>query len=380
MIYNPAFICHRAFYMSEADTLPDPVVAFSDSFRLYWHGLVFVIAIFTALAVFRSLLRSRDDPRSEKTADSVVVESGLICLPLGLIFARILYCIFTPDAGGLFELSGGGYALYGGVAGVLLGLFITSIISRVPFVELLDAASPSGAIAIAIGRLAAYFSHEELGYIVNKEKWQFFPVSVFIENESCWRMCVFSFEALAAAIAFAATLILFNAVYSGSRPQAKHGDVFILFTLIYSSSQTLLESWRTDTMTLRNNAFVRISQVLSAVFLAAALVVVFVRACKANKKTVITKDVVLWVAAAGLLAVAFVMEFGKNKETMTRNNWFMFFTLFPLSVIGIAALLGAFRFTPQAQSQRASYPVGKKSAVRSTYRDDADQFDDDDEW
>ena len=124
--------------------------------------------------------------------------------------------------------------------------------------------------------------------------------------------------------------------------------------------------------------------------MAAALAVVFVRACRAKKKTVVYKDVIVWLAAAGLFTIAFVMEFGKNKEIMLRNNWVMFFTIFPMAAIGAAALLGAFRFDESA-------PRPPKQRERDTGRGDTDRgakggygrgsggysepvFDDDDEW
>lgn len=384
------------FFLDNGGTiLPEPVAAYSDSVTLYWHGIIFSAAIMTALLIFFSLARQQDSPggRSRARSSAYLYPAAIISVPLGVLGARILYCIFTPDAGGIFDLTGGGYALYGAAAGVLGALAIASAIWKKPYPELLDAASPAAAAGIAIGRMAAFFSHEELGYIIKNEKYQYFPVSVYVESEGLYRLCVFSFEALAAVIAFIACVWLFDRAYVSKKQTGAHkGDVFIMLAIIYCCSQTLLESWRTDTMTMRNNGFVRISQVLSAVLLAAALAVVFARACTAKKKTVTIKDAAVWTVTLGLFAIAFIMEFGKHKETMLRNNWVMFFTLFPISVIGIAALLGAFRFEAPEPRETGSGTVSSprrgsgfdvKNSVKAGtaakgYKEPA--FDDDDEW
>ena len=366
---------------------PDPVAVYGEHVTLYWHGIVLSAAIMIALLIFRALLGQEGGREGGR---AVFAYSVLFGAPLGILGARALYCIFTPDAGGLFRLSSGGYALYGGVAGAALGLFIASRLTGSSYAGLLDAAAPAAAAAIAAGRLAAFFSHEELGYIIENEKWQFFPFSIYVGSEGCWRLCVFVFETLAAVIALVICAWLFDRLYgdgpTGRRTVCVRGDVFIMLSIIYCTSQILLESWRTDTMTMRNNAFVRISQVLSAVFMAAALAVVFVRACRAKKKKAAAKDIALWAVTAGLFTVAFIMEFGKNKETMLRNNWVMFFTLFPISVIGAAALLGAFRFEqPEPRREpagRTGYGAGGVGRDVSAGRmaDGEPVFDDDDEW
>ncbi len=358
--------------------LPDSVAIFGKQTEIYWHSLFFMLSIAAALLLFNELRRLQG-----RKACSGTLLVGMLSIPLGLLMARALFFIFTVEPGSFFSLSDGGYALYGGVLGYFIALFIAAKIDRrLVLTELMDAAAPAGALGIAIGRAAACFSHEELGYIITDPKWHKFPICAYVESEGNWRLCVFTFEVIMAVVALICTLRLFDAIYISRKGLNKgigKGKVMLLLGVLYSSSQTLLESWRADAMTMRNNAFVRISQVLSAVILAACFVVLFIELSK-KRARVDGNQVLLWVVCTGLLALAFVMEFGKNKETMFRNNIFMIFALGAMGVIGSLLVWGCFdRLGMGAKSARAVKANKPQKTVRIKGRNDPefeDDFDD----
>jgi len=92
-----------------------------------------------------------------------------------------------------------------------------------------------------------------------------------------------------------------------SRRKKRPGDVTLLFLLVYSATQVLLDSTRYDSLYLRSNGFVSIVQILTAVTLAVVLTLFSVRAVKTHglKKWMIP----VWLLVTGLFGCAGYMEY-----------------------------------------------------------------------
>ena len=200
----------------------------------------------------------------EDTAGAV----GLLGIPLGLIGARVFYvaCNFNffhyllEDEGGLllgFRLWMGGFGLWGAVAGGVLAALLAAKITKQPVSSLLDALAAPAALIIALCRFAEYFCGQGYGLNVNIDFFQRFPFAV-INKDGIWHWAVFVLEGLA-ALAMMAVLL---------RKERPAGNSARLFLILYSACQIVLESMRGDAyLTLHNNNFVRISQVISLLVL-----------------------------------------------------------------------------------------------------------------
>jgi len=238
---------------------------------------------------------------------------ALLALPLGVIGARLFYClarIYLYEEIGLdavFRLWEGGYALWGAVGGAALGGFLAAKISRCSAASLLDAMAFPGAVMIALARLAEYFSGEGRGLPVENETFQRFPLAVYYEAFDAWYIPVFLLEALAAlAIAWAVA----------KRKPARPGDGARLFLLLYSACQITLESLRRD-LCLKW-LFVRVSQVTALIVILGLMAAATLRFCASKKSRLVSprKAALRWLAVALSAGLVVLMEFSVDGKLL----------------------------------------------------------------
>lgn len=303
---------------------------FDSTTEIYWHGVVMAAAILLGYAVFYLLARII----SRKSLNQCYFIT-LISFPLALILSRAQYCFFRQGEfagfGDIIRLTDGGFGLYGAMAGVAAAVFIVSIFEKglsVP--EVFDAAGVSGALAICIGRLACLFSHEEKGFALSDDSFAKFMFTSFSASDNSRVVDVFKYESLAAGIIFLALIVTFILTY-GAKKFVK-GTAAVQFLLLYSLTQTLFESWRSDSLFLNTLGFVRFSQAFSAVIFAVVLVILCIRYAKLYgfKPT----QIIIWAVLAGLIALAFVCEFTMTGNTRLRNYSGMGAGLFGTHIIG----------------------------------------------
>ena len=348
--------------------MPDSVAFFGRDITIYWHGIFFAAAFLLTFIVAQILwTANRERPKNSGLAVCSTAALGVI---IGLPLSRLQYCYFNPevyseDLSKVFELSNGGFGLLFGMAGVLLAAVIVSKQYGLKLSMLLDALSPAAALGICVGRAASYFSGDDLGVIVHAEKWHMFPFSVFVESTDSWQLCVYPFEALAAFIAFAASLSVFIGTYAKKPRAVRTGDAFAVFVLIFSTFQIMLESWRNDALFLNVLGFVRITQVLCSIFLAAVLVVGSVRLCKQNGFK--WYYLLLWAAAAGMFTLAFFMEFRLTSGTLIRNYSWMLFALCIIGLITLYTILSTRTYIPVASEKQQAQPAAEAHPAVYSY-------------
>ena len=90
------------------------------------------------------------------------------------------------------------------------------------------------------------------------------------------------------------------------------GDVALIFLAGFGASQGVLESMRTDSITVSGLAFVRVLQITALICLVLPAVVFGIRAVKRNGVNPL--QIALWLACAGLLALAIYMEFTMSAD------------------------------------------------------------------
>jgi len=181
----------------------------------------------------------------------------------------------------------------------------------------LDSVAVAGAAAICIGRLSAFFSNDDMGMVIKNESAQFFPLCIYNENTGEWKLSVFVFEAAAAAIIFC-LLLAASKRLAKSGSSRFDGDLAALFLLSYGSFQAVLESLRSDSLYMVSLGLVRISQLISAIAIAAGVVWLSIKGIK-EKTMPLAVWIILWVVQLALLALAFVMELTLTSETLVRG-------------------------------------------------------------
>ncbi len=235
---------------------------------------------------------------------------ALLALPLGLIGARLFYCLsrltLYLEMGliNVLRLWDGGYALWGAVGGAVLAAILTARITRQSAVKLLDALSAPAALVIALCRFAELSNGEGIGMEVSSAVFQRFPFAVF---DADWEVWFWAICVLEGVVALAITGILLG------RRAAMPGEKAKLFFILYCSSQILLESLRRDQF-LRW-LFVRVSQLTAVLVLGGLMFYALYRWVKAPADQRLPKRQLIgnWVLFLAGVGVCIAMEFAVDK-------------------------------------------------------------------
>ena len=336
--------------------LPDSL-AYYGSMEVYWHAIVLASALAGGV-VFAWLFRIAQLPwkRGDKGGMWLVTALTLV---FGTFISRGMYCYFKPETvdngiSDFFNFKKGGFTLFGAIFGAVIAVYLTKLILRkVKVAELLDALSPAAALVICIGRCASFFSHEDLGQVMDNEKFQCLPFAVYNESDGFWHTAVFSFEAAAAAVAFIVSVVVFVICYGRKKPVAT-GRTFVAFAAVFTAGQCLFESMRTDSVYLRTLGFVRFNQAFSAIVLFAFFIWMAVMAIKKHGFKIWMP--VMWLAVAGCFALAFYKEFRLTSGTMVSSHIIMGICLLAICVCTLVLVFMSIKKDAEEQEAAVSEP------------------------
>lgn len=239
----------------------------------------------------------------------------VLALPLMLIFSRVLYAIgnilyYTRTAGDLSLMLcfwDGGASVIGALLGLITAAALAEKWTHHRPGTLLDAVGFGFLPGMAVERL--FEKGTELGMGQTLDGWMadhpFFAVDDgygYIVN------AVFHYEALVAAVLFAALLVWM--LLKRGNP-GRNGDLLLAAISLFGACQALLESLRNDGHMLIG--FVRVNQIVAIVLPVAALAVWTARAHK-GFKGIDWQLLCCWILAAGGIAVATIQEFAVDSS------------------------------------------------------------------
>ena len=235
---------------------------------------------------------------------------AMLALPLGLVGARVFYCLcrlplyMEMGWSSVFRLWEGGYALWGAVLGTVTAAVLAGKITRQPVAKLLDALSAPAALVIALSRLAEMTNGEGIGMEVYTPFFQRFPFALYEADWEVWFWAICVLEAAAALVILAVLLI---------KTPGKVGEDARLFCILYCSSQILLESLRRDQF-LRW-LFVRVSQLTAVLVLGGLMFWALYRWLKTpgDKRMPAKKLTANWVIFLSCVGICIAMEFAVDK-------------------------------------------------------------------
>lgn len=131
------------------------------SIPIYWYAIL----ITTAILIFVLVARKRVEkfPFSYET----VLDMLLVVLPVAFIGARLYYVIFSPvpyeSLQEIMWVRDGGLAIYGGIIGGGLALFLFCKAKKIEFLSMTDFIVPYLALGQAIGRWGNFMNVEAYG-------------------------------------------------------------------------------------------------------------------------------------------------------------------------------------------------------------------------
>nr|WP_297174515.1 prolipoprotein diacylglyceryl transferase [uncultured Agathobaculum sp.] len=220
---------------------------------IYWYGII-ICAGFILAALYVNARVKQFGVTSDNLVDCLI-----ICVPTGIVCARIYYVIFEWEyyrqhPGEIVAIWNGGIAIYGAVIGVLIALFVYSRVKKLSYATLCDLAAFGLLIGQCIGRWGNFVNGEahggETGLPWGMSIDGADPVHPTFLYESLWNLAGF------AALHF----------YANRRKFA--GEIALLYIAWYGLGRAWIEGLRTDSLYLGP---VRVSQVLAAVSCVAAI-------------------------------------------------------------------------------------------------------------
>jgi len=246
---------------------------------IYWHSIILALAVLAGICFFMACCHHIKIPTVWSSA------AALVSVVLSLLLARFLYWYSRPDGfnslmQAMTTSASGNYALTGVFFGcALTALLIGKRTGSIP--ALFDCMSVAGCGAIALGRLGSFFTASDRGQIMTEMTylpWAY-PVLNPASGMPDYRFATFLFQSVIAGLLF---LVLCWLFFSPRRKPLPQGDVTLLFGMVYSASQVILDSTRYDSLYFRSNGFVSIVQVLCAVVLGVSIIFICLRAVKAR--------------------------------------------------------------------------------------------------
>ena len=249
------------FFPNLGITVDPSRVAFSIGGKdIYWYGIL--IAAGFLLAV---IYACRCAPQFGLTEDHVL-DMLIAAVPLAVICARLYYCIFywdlyADDPISILYIWEGGLAIYGGVIGAILGVWIYSRIKKVPMAPMLDLGGMGLLIGQMIGRWGNFINREAHGAVTDS----FFKMGLTDASGSVtYYHPTFLYESVWNLVGF----LLLHFVFKKRRRY--DGELFTMYVAWYGLGRAWIEGLRTDSLYLFGTG-IRVSQLVAAVSCVAAV-------------------------------------------------------------------------------------------------------------
>ena len=157
--------------------LSRPLLERTAFFGISWYAILIVGAIVIGL-----ILCTREARRLHLPQE-LAIDFLLYAIPLGIIGARLYYVLFrfgdySDNLLAIFDIRGGGLAIYGGVIGGLIAAKLVAKKDGVPILTILDLVAPALVLGQSIGRWGNYINMEAYGLRISEPYLQFFPFAV----------------------------------------------------------------------------------------------------------------------------------------------------------------------------------------------------------
>ncbi|MCH5184961.1 MAG: prolipoprotein diacylglyceryl transferase [Oscillospiraceae bacterium] len=236
---------------------------------VFWYGIIIAVGFFVSLLYILSVCEKKG------VKPDTVYDVGICALVFGIIGARIYYVIFDFDSvrGSIlnfFAVWNGGLAIYGGIIGGAVSVYIYCRRKGIEFLRVADLVMPGVMIGQAIGRWGNFFNAEVYGRATGV----------------LWRMSIngsegvhplFLYESLWNTLGFALYLV-FDKKY-----KKNIGEGICFYGIWYGTGRLFLEGMRQSQYILYIAEPVGISQVVSAAVICASAVLFYRLRKKAAK-------------------------------------------------------------------------------------------------
>lgn len=263
-----------------------------------YYGVVVVTGMLIGLLIVNAEARRR-----HQNADQYW-DMEMIALLFGIVGARIYYVIFEWDNYKdnlleIFNTRQGGLAIYGGIIGALIAVYIYGRIKKLSFPIMVDCITPGLVIGQVIGRWGNFFNREAFGGYTDNLFAMQLPVSAVRQNEITQQMWnhvqtisgvdyiqvhpTFLYEGVW-------NLGVFLVLWLYRKHKKFDGEIFLIYLVLYGMGRLWIEGLRTDQLLLPAVG-IPVSQIVSVGAMIVGIILI-VRKRLQLKKEARTQDVV----------------------------------------------------------------------------------------
>lgn len=236
----------------------NPILFEFNGLEIRWYSVLLLVAMLIAIFMFIKEAKRFNIPTdfSFNLAFWVIV--------VGIIFARIYYCLFNFELYqnnllDIFKIWEGGLAIHGGILGGFIALVIYTKRYNVPTYKVTDMIVVPLLLAQAIGRWGNFFNSEAHGIATTYYRLKELHIPEFIIKgmhiENTYYHPTFFYESVYCLIGF--IILLFVRRYR----YLKRGQLTCLYMMYYGVGRFFIESLRTDSLMLGG---FRVAQLVSA--------------------------------------------------------------------------------------------------------------------
>lgn len=242
--------------------------------EIYWYAILILSG--ALLAYFLALREGKRIGVDGSFLETLV----LFGIPIAIVGARIYYVIFEWDhfrnnLSSIFNIRGGGLAIYGAIIAGLIWAFWLTRRYNVDLLRVIDLAAVGFLLAQAIGRWGNFMNQEAYGGVVSRDFLERLLIPKFVIDQMYingnYHHPTFLYESVWNTLGFGLML--------GLRRTKKLyvGDLGLVYLMWYGLGRAYIEGMRTDSLYLGS---IRISQLLSILMVIGGAVVFILRHVK----------------------------------------------------------------------------------------------------
>lgn len=227
-------------------------------FTIAYYGVIIAIGMLAGLALARF-----QAARTGQNKD-MYLDLALFAIVFAVIGARLYYVIFSWDSYKdnpfeIFNLRGGGLAIYGGVIGGVITTYVFARVRKQSFALLLDTAVAGLAAGQAIGRWGNFFNREAFGGYTDSLFAMQIPrkdvlASYISEGISEHIQTIQGVEYIQVHPTFLYesvwNLFVLAVILLTTKKKVFHGQLFCTYAALYGLGRACIETLRTDQLKL----------------------------------------------------------------------------------------------------------------------------------
>lgn len=282
-IFGGAFVVFLFFYLKLAfqnSISLNPIAFQVGPFSIHWYGIIIAGGIILCYFICRNI------GMSEGMNDEHIAEGIIVSIFTGIIGARTYYVLsqwpmYKNNLVTVFMTWQGGLAIYGGVIGGIVGLYLYTKIRKncsFGFLQALDLGAALVPLGQAIGRWGNFFNYEAYGKPTNLPWKMFIPYQYRMDGFQTEEFFhpTFLYESMWDFLTFAILMYYYR------NKRKNIGEATSLYFIVYSFGRFFIESLRLDSLYWGNQ---RAAQVTSS-FLFVLGIGMFIYFKKAGKPAI----------------------------------------------------------------------------------------------